>query len=121
MQKLYSRLKNSQRAEAFAKDEKMEEKFGETCGKLPSDIINFQHDPLACAIALGWNEGVEITEVPLKVELRDELLHEVIDSNGKLTHVVAKIDGNRFAEFWIDTVATKPKTQLLAQSSTTSG
>lgn len=95
----------ARQAKAFAKDEKMEEKFGEACSKLPSDIINFQHDPLTCAIALGWNEGVEITEVPLKIELRDGLLHEIIDPHGKLTRVATKIDGNRFAEFWIDTVA----------------
>ena len=95
----------ARQAEGFAKDEKMEEKFGKTCRRLPSDIINFQHDPLACAIALGWNEGVEIREVPLKIELRDGLLHEIIDPHGKLTRVVTKIDGSRFAEFWIETVA----------------
>ncbi len=71
------------------------------------DIINFQHDPLACAIALGWNEGVEIGEIPLKVEIEDGWLVERVDDRGKPTRVVARVDGGRFSEFWLDTVARK--------------
>ena len=92
-------------AEAFAEDEKITEKFGESCGKLPIDIINFQHDPLACAIALGWNEGVEILEIPVKTELNDGVLQRKIDPDGKPTRIVTKIDGERFSEFWVETVA----------------
>jgi inosine-uridine nucleoside N-ribohydrolase len=95
----------ARQAEAFAQDEQMEEKFGRTCSGLPRDIINFQHDPLACAVALGWNEGVEIAHVPLKVELKGGLLHETIDATARPLPVVTKVDGRRFSEFWIDTVA----------------
>jgi inosine-uridine nucleoside N-ribohydrolase len=73
----------ARQAKAFAVDEKMETRFGETCEGLPQDIINFQHDPLACAIALGWNEGVEIQEIPLVLEVIDGWL------------------AARFNEFWI--------------------
>lgn len=93
-------------AEAFAEDEKIGERFGQTCNKLPSDIINFQHDPLCCAIALGWNEGVEISTIPLKTELRDGLLHRSVDDQGKPTRIVTKVDGDRFNQFWIDTFAS---------------
>ncbi len=86
------------------KMKKLLEKFGATCSKLPSYIINFQHDPLACAIALGWNEGVEISRIPLKTELRNGLLHRKIDADGKPTQIVTKIDGERFSEFWVDTI-----------------
>ena len=96
----------ARQAEAFAKDENNEEKYGKTCSKLPSDTINFQHDPLACAIAVGWDEGVEITEIPLKLDLRNGWLHEIIDTAGKPTKVVTRIDGNRFNEFWIATVSS---------------
>ncbi len=95
----------ARQAEAFAEDEKIAEKFGVTCSKLPSDIINFQHDPLACAIALGWNEGVEISLISLKTELTNGLLHRKIDADGKPTRIVTKIDGERFSEFWVDTIA----------------
>lgn len=92
-------------AEAFAEDQKIAEKFTESCGKLPGDIINFQHDPLACAIALGWNEGVEISEIPVKTELNEGVLQRKIDTGGKRTRIVTKIDGERFSEFWVETVA----------------
>jgi purine nucleosidase len=92
----------ARQAEAFARDEQNEEKFGETCEGLPTDIINFLHDPLACAIALGWNEGVEIEEVPLLLEEKDGWLHERIDPSGKPIRIVTKIDGMRFNEFWLN-------------------
>lgn len=89
-------------AEAFAVDEQNEKKFGETYEGLPTDIINFLHDPLACAIALGWNDGVEIEEVPLILEEKDGWLHERIDPSGKRIRIVTKIDGMRFNKFWLD-------------------
>lgn len=75
-----------------------------TCKNLPPDILNFQHDPLACAVALGW-DGVTIEEVPLKFEIRDTFLHEVVAENGKPTRVVTQVDGARFNEFWLRLVA----------------
>ncbi len=95
----------ARQAEAFAEDEKIGEKLGKTCDKLPDDIINFQHDPLCTAIALGWEDGVEISHVPVKTELRDGSLHRKIDAGGKPTRIVTKIDGDRFSQFWVDTIA----------------
>lgn len=94
-------------AKAFAIDEQNEKKYGETCEGLPDDIINFLHDPLACAVALGWNEGVEIKELPLTIKEKDGWLYERIDPSGKLTRVVTKIDGSRFNEFWLNTMINK--------------
>ncbi len=87
-------------AERCARSEQNEHKYGETCPGLPRDIINFQHDPLACAIASGWQEGVEIETVPLKMEIRESWLYEIPDSEGIPTRLVTKIDGNAFNEFW---------------------
>jgi inosine-uridine nucleoside N-ribohydrolase len=95
----------ARQAEAFAVDEEMESKFGETCDGLPKDIINFLHDPLACAIALGWDDGIEIGEIPLKLDLEDSWLHEKIDTTGKPTKIVTKIDGSKFSKFWIKTIS----------------
>ncbi len=97
----------AKQAEAFAVDEKYEMTYGETCEGLPQDIINFQHDPLACAIALGWDDGVEISEIPLRLELRDGWLHENIDATGRPTKVVTRIDGNKFNEFWVNQVSNR--------------
>lgn len=97
----------ARQAEAFAVDEEMEKKFGETCEELPPDIINFLHDPLACAIALGWDDGVEIEELPLVIEEKDGWLHERIHPSGKPVRVVTKVDGPRFSEFWFNQVTSR--------------
>ena len=68
------------------------------------DTINFLHDPLACAIALGWNDGVETSEIPLKSEIKDGWLCQKADDNGILTRVVTRVNGDRFNEFWLNTV-----------------
>jgi len=97
----------ARQAEVFARDENYEAKYGQTCPGLPEDIINFQHDPLACAIALGWNEGVEISEIPLKLEIKDGWLCQTVDDGGKPTRVVTRVNGGKFNEFWLHTVTRK--------------
>jgi inosine-uridine nucleoside N-ribohydrolase len=97
----------ARQAEAFAKDEKYEAQYGQTCQGLPKDIINFQHDSLACAIALGWDEGVEIREIPLKSEIKDGWLCHAVDESGKPTRVVTQVKGDKFNKFWLNTVARK--------------
>jgi inosine-uridine nucleoside N-ribohydrolase len=97
----------AQQAEAFAIDEQNETKLGETCEGLPNDIINFLHDPLACAIALGWNDSVEIQELPLFIEERDGWLHERIRPSGKVVRVVTKVNGSHFNEFWLEKITKR--------------
>jgi purine nucleosidase len=94
-------------AEAFAVDEQNEKRYGETCEGLPDDIINFQHDSLACAIALGWQDGVEVQELPLRLKEKDGWLHERINPSGKPVRVVTKIDGPRFNEFWLNKITKR--------------
>ncbi len=97
----------ARQAEAFAIDEQNESRFGETCEGLPRDIINFQHDPLACAIALGWKDGVEFQDLPLLLEEKDGWLHERIHHSGKSVRVVTKVNGPRFNEFWINKIVNR--------------
>ncbi len=94
----------ARQAEVFAGETGKEARYGRACAGLPDDTINFQHDPLACAIALGWREGVEITEVPLVAEIRDGRLVERVNRGGQPTRVVTRVDGARFSEFWLDVV-----------------
>jgi len=95
----------ARQAEAFAVDPNNNALCGQTWKGLPEDFINFQHDPLACAIALGWDEGVEICEIPLRLEIRDGWLCQTVDHCGKPTRVVTRVNGDRFSEFWLSTVA----------------
>ncbi len=91
-------------AELCARTEQHEKRYGETCSALPRDMINFQHDPLACAIALGWREGVEIETVLLRLATRDSWLYEIPDSRGIPTRLVTRIDGQAFNDFWCDLI-----------------
>ena len=63
---------------------------------LPDDVLSFQHDPLACAIAAGW-DGVEVEELPLIPDMRDGWLVFTPDAGGKPTRVVTRVDAERFA------------------------
>jgi hypothetical protein len=106
----------ARQAEAFARDENYEARYGQPCKGLPEDIINFLHDPLACAIALGWREGVEISEIPLKSEIKDGWLCHAIDVNGKPTQVVTRVDGEKFSDFWLRTVAHQSSVSPVARA-----
>lgn len=95
----------ARQAEAFAVDEQNEQRFGQTCAGLPLDTINFQHDPLACAVALGWTDGIETQELPLLVEIENNLLIERVHPDGRPFRVVTRVDGPGFSQRWLETVA----------------
>src|SRR5262249_14027978 len=95
----------ARQAERVARDEQMEAKYGKTCDRLPDDLINFLHDPLACAIASGWNEGVEISQMRVESTIEDGWLRQRVKDDGKLVNVVTRVDGAAFSEFWLRTVA----------------
>lgn len=98
----------AKQAEVFAVKEKIAENHTKDCEKLPKDIINFLHDPLAVAIALGWKEEVVIERLPLNFEVKDSWLYETIDdANPKnQLNVVTSIDGDKFSEYWLKAVTS---------------
>lgn len=78
--------------------------LGQRHAALPDDLLNFQHDPLACAVAAGW-DGVRIEEMPLVAQDRPGRLAFARDPRGKPTRVVTAVDGGRFAADWLRAVA----------------
>jgi purine nucleosidase len=90
----------ARQAEAWGRLFHLEEQYGRTCEGLPDDMLNFQHDPLTCAVALGW-DGVKISTLPLRLEIRDGWLREYVDDGGKAIRIVTEVDGSRFDEFWL--------------------
>jgi len=93
----------ARQAEAFAADEAYEQTYGRGCAGLPDDLINFQHDPLACAVALGW-EGVTREGIHVSTRMRDGWLCEQVDEAGQPMTVVTTVEGARFNEFWLNTI-----------------
>ncbi|MBI1278233.1 MAG: hypothetical protein GC179_08910 [Anaerolineaceae bacterium] len=92
-------------ADVFTRTENLAERHGASSPKLPADFINFHHDPLACAVAVGWNTGVIIETVPLKVEVRDSYLYETRSANGRPTPIVTQVDVTAFDQLWLDIVS----------------
>lgn len=99
----------ARQAEVFAEDERIDERYGRTCAGLPHDIINFQHDPLACAVALGWS-GATVKTLSLALKRDGDWLHERVEIGGRPLRVVTRIDREQFNSLWLETVATPPVT-----------
>jgi purine nucleosidase len=96
----------ARQARAFARDEGIEERYGRTCAGLPDDTINFLHDPLACAVALGRTDRIRIEQIPLVTGVEDGWLRQCVHADGRPTRVVTGVDGGRFSEFWLDRVTS---------------
>ena len=94
----------ARQAEAFARDEGIERHHRQTCVGLLDDTINFLQDPLACAIGLGWHDGVETAGAPLVAEIEEGWLHQRVEHDGRPTHIVARVDGPKFGALWLRTI-----------------
>lgn len=94
----------AKQAEVFAESEAGRSHFGREYAGLPEDFINFQHDPLACAVALGWDEGVEVEELRLNSSIEDGWLVQRVEEGGRPTKVVKRVDGRAFDDLWLRTV-----------------
>jgi inosine-uridine nucleoside N-ribohydrolase len=76
---------------------------------LPDDLVNFHHDPVTCAVALGW-PGAVIEQMRLRPVMEKDVLRFSPDEDGRATKVVVGIDATAFGRIWIDAVeaATAP-------------
>lgn len=70
---------------------------------LPEDLLNFQYDPLACAVAAGWS-GVQIDDVGVALSFEDRLLRMQLDDDASPMRVVTNVDGDAFSDAWLDAV-----------------
>ena len=70
---------------------------------LPDDLLNFQYDPLACAVAAGW-DGARVEELRLSAQLKDGVLGFPESPSGKPTLVVTAVDGPRLERDWVKAV-----------------
>lgn len=87
----------AQEAEAFARTRNYEARYG---------VLLLLHDPLTCAIALGWDTGVEISTLTVRTELEDGLIQQTIADDGKPTRIVTNAAGDAFSDHWLNIVRT---------------
>ena len=89
-------------AEALGRDHGMTE-LGRSFASLPDDLLNFQYDPLACAVAAGW-EGVTIEELPIDARLADGLLRLAMEDGAPRRPIVTDVDPAAFDAAWLEAV-----------------
>ena len=70
---------------------------------LPDDLLNFQWDPVACAVALGW-PGATIERVALRAQIDAGVVFFVPDDSGTTTSIVTAVDGDDFAGRWVEAI-----------------
>ena len=71
---------------------------------LPDDLLNFHYDPVACAVALGW-DGADVQQARLLPEFEGGVLCFRHDREGIPMQVVVDLDPSGFAETWLRCVA----------------
>lgn len=70
---------------------------------LADDLLNFHHDPLTCAVALGW-PAVRVSPVTLRPLLADDVLRFEPREDGLPCRVVTAVDSQAFTETWLTAV-----------------
>jgi purine nucleosidase len=92
----------ARQSEAHGHDYGMAE-LGRTHTGLPDDLLNFQYDPVACAVALGWS-GAVVEDVRLQPVLDAGVLRFQPDPGGRPTRVVVDLNAASFTESWLAAV-----------------
>ena len=92
----------ARQSEAHGQTNQMEQ-LGREHPRLPDDLLNFQYDPVACAVALGWS-GAAVKDMRLRPVQQDGVLFFEPHPEGRPTRVVIDVDGVAFRETWISAV-----------------
>lgn len=71
--------------------------------RLPSDILNFQWDPVACGAALGW-PGIEVQDQPMALVPGDGGMVFASRPGDPVRRVVTGVDADVFNERWLTCV-----------------
>ena len=77
--------------------------LGRAHAGLPDDLVNFHYDPVACAVAVGWN-GAVIRELRLQPVVDGGVLRFAPDQDGRPLRVVVDLDEASFTDTWLEAV-----------------
>jgi hypothetical protein len=109
-------------AEAY-RDDQGKGAFGRAHAGLPDDLANFHHDPLAAAVAAGW-DGVTIEQTYLRTVAGEHGRLERVgpgDPRARAVELVVGVDGPAFAEHWLRTVAVRRVDSTMIGGNSTPG
>lgn len=77
--------------------------LGAAYAGLPDDLLNFQYDPVAGAVAAGW-PGAVLEEQRLAAVFSGTVLRFEPDPAGRPVRVLVEVDGPAFSAAWLDAV-----------------
>jgi hypothetical protein len=80
------------------------QQLGAAHAGLPDDLLLFLHDPLTCAVAVGW-DGCRTEQTPLLPVESGGVLSFVGDPAGRPSRAVTGVDGPAFTRRWLEAVA----------------
>jgi inosine-uridine nucleoside N-ribohydrolase len=92
----------ARQAEAHGRDNGMPE-LGRAHAGLPDDLLNFQYDPVACAVAVGW-PGAKVRRTRLRPVLERGVLRFQAHPEGRPVGVVVDVDTASFTDTWLSAV-----------------
>ncbi len=72
---------------------------------LPDDLLVFHHDPLTCAVALGWS-GIALAERRVSPVLDGNVLHFAEHDAGRPVRIATDVDALAFDALWLSAVET---------------
>jgi inosine-uridine nucleoside N-ribohydrolase len=70
---------------------------------LPTDLLNFHYDPLACAVAAGW-PGVTVRELPVALTWERRLLRMRERDGAPSRRIATGVDAVAFESVWREAV-----------------
>ncbi|MEJ7583184.1 MAG: nucleoside hydrolase [Acidimicrobiales bacterium] len=85
-------------------EEEANAELGRNHAALPDDLLNFQHDPVACAAAIGWPCVTLQEERRIRPEREGDLLRFVDDDDGRPCRVGIDVDTDLFDSMWLQAV-----------------
>jgi inosine-uridine nucleoside N-ribohydrolase len=71
--------------------------------ELSDDLLNFQYDPLACAVAAGW-DGVTIRDLSVELSWEGSMLRMQEREGARPLRIVTDVDAPRFESAWLEAV-----------------
>lgn len=92
----------ARQAEAYALESDISEVAGAHAA-LPDDLLNFQYDAVACAVAAGWS-GATIEAMRVSAMVDDGVLRFEPDKYGQPARVVVDIDVDDFTSRWFEAI-----------------
>jgi purine nucleosidase len=92
----------ARQGEAHGRDFQMGE-MGQLHAGLPDDLLNFQYDPVACAVAVGW-PGAIVEQARLQLVREGELVRFRPGAVGRPMRMLAGLDSGGFTEYWLKAV-----------------